>query len=221
MYTYNRHRQEAKKIGITGSTPFLQATENTPLQRHVYTYNRHRQEAKKIGITGSTPFLQESPAPYIIGDSDYVQHSQQESLKLFLQKRKYFQSEPDLLLSAINQTFGRELINEEPALPTQTRSEPSTASADPTATLISSLIATLQKTITPESHTPTPTLTPTRAAISTTLMIPTNREDPPQPPIDLSPTRPNSNITMTCTRPSALNTAILHIQDQQPASSQT
>ena len=189
-------------------------------------------------------------------------------MKLILQKSKYFQSEPDLLASAINQTFGRELINEEPALPTQTSSEPSTAFADPTATLVSSLIATLKKTITPESHTPmptltptraatddtdkqrrsttathrstasadptatlissliatlqktitpeshTPTLTPTRAAISTTLMIPTNREDPSQPPIDLTPTRPNSNITMTSTRPSALNTAILHIQDQ-------
>ena len=122
-----------------------------------------------MGITDSIPYLQESLY------SDYVQHSQQESLKLFLQKIKYFQSEPDLLASAINQTFGRELINEGPALPAQTRSEPSTASADPTTTLITSLIATLQKTITPASHTPTPTLTPTRPDISTALMIPTNR----------------------------------------------
>ena len=87
--------------------------------------NLQRQEAKKIGVTDSTSFLQESP--YIFGDSDHVQHSQQESLRLFLQKNKYFQSEPYLLASAINQTFGRELINEEPALPTPASSEPSTA----------------------------------------------------------------------------------------------
>ena len=80
-----------------------------------------------MGITDSTPYLQESPAAYIIGNSDYVQHSQQKSLKLFLQKSKYFQSELDLLASAINQNFGRELITEEPALPTPTSSEPSTA----------------------------------------------------------------------------------------------
>ena len=52
----------------------FRSTENTPLQQHVYTYNRHRQEAKKIGVNDSAPFLQESP--YIIGDSDYVQHNQ-------------------------------------------------------------------------------------------------------------------------------------------------
>ena len=197
----------------------FRSSEKASLQQHVHTYNRHRQEAKKMGITDSTPYLQESPSPYIIGDSDYVQHSQQESLKLFLQKSKHFQSEPDLLASAINQTFGRELINEGPAIPAQTISEPSTATADPTAQLITSLIATLQKTITPASHTPTPTLTPA----STPLMIQTNREDPPQPqpqtPIILNPTTPNSNITMTCNRPSGLNTPILHIEDQQPAPS--
>ena len=87
----------------------FRSSEKTPLQHHVHTYNRHRQEARKMGITDSTPYLQESPY------SDYVQHSQQESLKLFLQKIKYFQSEPNLLASAINQTFGRELINEGPA----------------------------------------------------------------------------------------------------------
>ena len=79
----------------------FRSSEKTPLQQHVHTYNRHRQEARKMGITDSTPYLQESPY------SDYVQHSQQESLKLFLQKIKYFQSEPNLLASAINRAHQR------------------------------------------------------------------------------------------------------------------
>ena len=64
--------------------------EKTPLQQHVYIYTPHRQEAQNMGVTDSTPFLQESPALYTIEDSDYVQHSQQESLRLFLQKNKHF-----------------------------------------------------------------------------------------------------------------------------------
>ena len=78
--------------------------EKTPLQQHVNIYTRHRQEAQKMGVIDSTPFLQESPASYTIEDSDYVQHSQQESLRRFLQKNKHFQSEPDIIASAINQT---------------------------------------------------------------------------------------------------------------------
>ncbi|MEW8544497.1 MAG: hypothetical protein AB2693_13280 [Candidatus Thiodiazotropha sp.] len=104
----------------------FRSTEKKPLLEHVFRHSRHRQEAQNKNIVDSTPYLKESQNPYKMGSADLRQLSQEESLKIFLQKMQQTQedrSQRDLLGKAFDEVFPHgiedleSVVQETPSLP--------------------------------------------------------------------------------------------------------